>query len=138
MHNNLIEFLTNYKYIDTEDLFAEIKNTRIEIFRIDNKKYTKYINSFWTSKQRQSNNIHEISYRACFKAELPNFFINLLSNEQDVIFDPFSGRGTTVIEAGLMNRNVITNDINPLSQILSEPRLNPPTLSEISERLNNS
>ncbi len=91
--------------------------------------------SFWTSKQRQSNSIHEISYRGCFKAELPNYFINKYSKECDKILDPFSGRGTTVIEAGLLNRNIVANDINPLSKILAEPRLNPPTMKEIENRL---
>lgn len=35
-----------------------------------------YINEFWTSKQRQANSLHEISYRACFKPQLPRFFID--------------------------------------------------------------
>jgi hypothetical protein len=46
------------------------------------------------------------------------------------------GRGTTLIEAALMNRQVIGNDVNPLSRILTEPRLNIPTLEEVEERLN--
>lgn len=97
--------------------------------------YNKFIDEFWTSKQRQSSSIHEISYRACFKAELPRFFINLMSDVQDTIYDPFSGRGTTIIEAGIMQRNVISNDINPLSKIFCEPRLCIPSLTEIQKRL---
>jgi DNA modification methylase len=64
-----------------------------------------FTDEFWTAKQRQANSIHEISYRACYKPQLPEFFINKYSNEQNVVYDPFSGRGTTVIQAGLMNRN---------------------------------
>jgi hypothetical protein len=30
---------------------------------------------FWTSRQRQASSLHEISYRACFKPQLPRFFI---------------------------------------------------------------
>src|SRR5258706_8600131 len=30
---------------------------------------------FWTSKQRQANSLHEVSYRACFKPQLPRFSI---------------------------------------------------------------
>jgi len=96
----------------------------------------RYINEFWTSKQRQSNSLHEISYRACYKAELPNFFITLLSKPGNIIYDPFSGRGTTIIEAALLNRNIIANDINPLSTILSKPRLFIPSLDDIEARLN--
>ena len=90
---------------------------------------------FWTSKQRQSHSIHEISYRACFKAQLPRFFIEKYSSVNDVIYDPFSGRGTTGIEALLLNRKAIFNDINPLSQILSEPRIFIVKELEILQRL---
>lgn len=90
---------------------------------------------FWTSCQRQSSSLHEISYRACFKAELPNFFIDLLTKPKDVIYDPFSGRGTTAIEAGMMGRNIIANDINPLSKILSSPRLSVPSIESVKSRL---
>lgn len=99
-------------------------------------KVTRYINEFWTSRQRQSSSIHEISYRACFKAQLPRFFIELLSVPGDKVYDPFSGRGTTVIEAALLGRDVISNDINPLSAILTSPRLSVPSISDLSERLN--
>jgi len=95
----------------------------------------RYIGEFWTSKQRQAHSLHEISYRACFKPQLPRFFIELVTNEGDIVYDPFSGRGTTVLEAGLLCRRVIANDINPLSALLSKPRLFPPALEEIMKRL---
>jgi DNA modification methylase len=96
----------------------------------------RFVNEYWTSKQRQNNPIHEVSYRACFKAELPRFFIKLLTKEKDVIYDPFAGRGTTIIEAALLNRNIIANDINPLSTIFSKSRLFIPRYYEVEERLN--
>lgn len=73
---------------------------------------------------------------ACFKAQLPKFFIKLLTNPNDIVYDPFSGRGTTIIEAGLLKRKVISNDINPLSEILARPRLNVPKLPEVIKKLN--
>ena len=104
--------------------------------QIDKKEgVNRYTNEFWTSKQRASHSIHEISYRACFKAQLPNFFITRLTNERDMIYDPFMGRGTTLIEAAINDRNCIGNDINPLSKALVLPRLNPPSLLEIQKRL---
>jgi len=109
--------------------------TIIEIKKLNWIDVKYFINEYWTAKQRQSNSIHEISYRACFKAELPNFFINLLTKEKDVIYDPFSWRWTSLIEWALLSRNIIVNDINPLSKILIKPRLNPPTINEIKNRL---
>ncbi len=94
-----------------------------------------YINEFWTSKQRQGNSIHEISYRACFKPQLAAFFINRLSRPGDIVFDPFLGRGTTAIEAALSGRVPWGCDISPLSKALIEGRLEPPTRDEVATRL---
>jgi hypothetical protein len=96
---------------------------------------TYFINDFWTARQRQANRIHEISYRACFKAQLPEFFIARLTQEGDIVYDPFMGRGTTPIQAALMRRRPVGNDINPLSAMLTRPRLNPPLVSEVAARL---
>jgi hypothetical protein len=61
-----------------------------------------YVNEFWTAAQRQAHSIHEVSYRACFKPQLPRFFIDRLSQPGDAVYDPFMGRGTTPIEAALV------------------------------------
>jgi hypothetical protein len=97
--------------------------------------FPKYTNEFWTSRQRQASSIHEISYRACFKPQLPRFFIDILTQKGDNIYDPFSGRGTTVVEAGLLGRDSIANDANPLSRIMTEPRFFPPDLKAVEKRL---
>jgi hypothetical protein len=91
-----------------------------------------FVNEFWTAKQRAANNLHEISYRACFKPQLPRFFIERLTEPGDIVYDPFMGRGTTPIEASLMGRVPFGCDINPLSVVLTRPRLNSPTQPEIS------
>ena len=90
------------------------------------------IGELWTSKQRQMHPIHyTISYRASFKPELPDFFINKflkknnkeinLSNEQ-IILDPFGGRGTTIIQANLLGYKGIHNDLSPVSIFLAKAR----------------
>lgn len=93
------------------------------------------INEFWTAGQRQAHSIHEVSYRACFKAQLPEFFINRLTKPGDVVFDPFMGRGTTPVQAALMGRQAFGNDINPLSVLLTRPRLRPITLQAVAAAL---
>lgn len=95
-----------------------------------------FINEFWTSKQRAACSLHEISYRACFKPQLPRFFIERLTIPGQVVFDPFAGRGTTAVEAALMGRIPAAIDINPLSRALIEPRLRPPTIEAVRRRLN--
>ncbi|MFD1508210.1 DNA methyltransferase [Lacimonas salitolerans] len=94
-----------------------------------------FINEFWTAGQRQAHSIHEVSYRACFKAQLPEFFIGRLTKPGDVVFDPFMGRGTTPVQAALMGRQAFGNDVNPLSLLLCRPRLRPITIDAVSAAL---
>jgi hypothetical protein len=94
-----------------------------------------YEQSLWTSRQRQASPIHEVSYRACFKPQLPRYFIERLTRPDDLVYDPFSGRGTTAVEAALTGRRVAANDINPLSAIFTLPRLDVPDLADIEQRL---
>lgn len=94
-----------------------------------------FINEFWTAKQRAAHSLHEVSYRACFKPQLPRFFIERLTQPGDAVYDPFMGRGTTLVEAGLMGRTPYGCDVNPLSAVLCEPRLRPPALGEVQQAL---
>ncbi|MEO7677729.1 MAG: DNA methyltransferase, partial [Verrucomicrobiota bacterium] len=94
-----------------------------------------FVNEFWTSKQRAASRLHEISYRACFKPQLPRFFIERLTAPGEIVYDPFMGRGTSLVEAALLGRVSFGCDINPLSVLLTKPRLNPPTLEQIAIRL---
>ena len=94
-----------------------------------------FVNEFWTSRQRAAHSLHEISYRACFKPQLPRFFIERLTEPGAVVYDPFLGRGTTLLEAALLGRIPFCCDVSPLSAILVAPRLDPPTLDEVAQRL---
>jgi hypothetical protein len=93
------------------------------------------VNEYWTAGQRQASALHEVSYRACFKPQLPGFFISRLTEPGETVHDPFMGRGTTPIQAALMNRVPSGNDINPLSLLLTRPRLHPPLLPDVARRL---
>lgn len=94
-----------------------------------------FVNEFWTSKQRDAHSLHEVSYRACFKPQLPRFFIDRFTAPGEVVYDPFMGRGTTVIEAALAGRTPAGCDINPLSAMLAQPRLSPPAVEDVARRL---
>ena len=135
---DLRQFLTDFVFEEHPNLLGEDsgRKTQIESIEIDGVEYPRYINEFWTSKQRQASALHEISYRACFKPQLPRFFIELLTQRGDMVYDPFSGRGTVVIEAALLGRSIVANDVNPIGEILSSPRLNIPRIPELEARLN--
>ena len=67
------------------------------------------------------------AYLAMFPPNLPHYFIKRFSKAGDLVFDPFSGRGTTAFEACRMGRVGIGNDLNPLAVCLTKSKVNIPT-----------
>ena len=94
-----------------------------------------YVNEFWTAKQRAAHSLHEISYRACFKPQLPRFFIERFTAPGEKVYDPFMGRGTTLLESALLGRIPVGCDVNPLSAMLCLPRLHSVDMNAIEKRL---
>jgi len=128
--------------LSLDHFFAEVtsfsefgENTLVENKQICGQEVPFYVNEFWTSRQRAAHSLHEVSYRACFKPQLPKFFVERLTSEGDVVYDPFMGRGTTLLESALCGRKVVGNDINPLSRVLCMPRLAPPCMNDVEQRL---
>jgi hypothetical protein len=119
-------------FVDLVRNFSEFGQPSVEVREGP---ITYLINEFWTSGQRKAHSIHEVSYRACFKPQLPQFFMERLTKPGDAVYDPFMGRGTTPVQAALMGRQPMGNDINPLSVLFTRPRLKPPALSEVARRL---
>ncbi len=115
--------------------FAEDQDGLWSELVLAGQRYPRYVREFWTSRQRQASSIHEVSYRACYKPQLPRLFIEQLTQPGDRVYDPFSGRGTTALEAALLGRRATANDINPLSKILAQPRLSPPDPAAVVKRL---
>ena len=88
------------EFADEIQAFADFgKETNILDFPDPAVSIPVYVNEFWTAKQRAAHSLHEVSYRACFKPQLPRFFISRLTQLGDAVYDPFMGRGTTVLEA---------------------------------------
>lgn len=94
-----------------------------------------YVNEFWTAKQRAAHSLHEVSYRACFKPQLPRFFIERFTSPGEKVYDPFMGRGTTLLESALLDRFPVGCDVNPLSALLCMPRLHSVDAKAIQKRL---
>ena len=112
--------------------FREFGQETVE-FEEDGIRYL--VNEYWTAGQRQALSLHEVSYRACFKPQLPEFFISRLTEPGETVHDPFMGRGTTPLQATIMGRRPSGNDINPLSVLLTRPRFRPPLLADVARRL---
>jgi hypothetical protein len=123
--------------VDELGAFREFGQTTVceEMALPDQPAVPVFLNEFWTSKQRAAHPLHEVSYRACFKPQLPRFFIERLTQAGDLVYDPFMGRGTTLVEGALLGRRVAGCDVNPLSRVFVAPRLTPPTIQEVADRL---
>ena len=53
----------------------------------------------------------------------------------DVVLDPFSGRGTTLLEASLWGRHALASDINPVATCVTGAKARIPTLDGVTARL---
>lgn len=62
------------------------------------------------------------SYLGTFPASLSRAIISLLSSPGDNIMDPFSGRGTTLLEGRIMQRRALVSDLNPMAVALSRAK----------------
>lgn len=60
---------------------------------------------------------------APYHVELPAFFINALTDEGDLVIDPFFGSGTTGLAAMRLKRNWIGFEINPSYIEIAESKL---------------
>ena len=64
-----------------------------------------------------------IRHPAPFNRKLPEYFINLLTDEGDTVVDVFSGIGTTGLPCKELNRNYIGFELNPKYVEFSKKRL---------------
>lgn len=59
-------------------------------------------------------------YTARLIPHIPRYFIEKYTSKNDIVFDPFCGSGTTLLEARVLCRNAIGIDINPLAVLISD------------------
>ena len=73
-------------------------------------------------KAKTNYGIHSFHwYLSTFVPQIPNILISSLSSsEEDIILDPFLGRGTTLVEAMRLNRHSIGIDLNPMANFIAK------------------
>lgn len=62
-------------------------------------------------------------HSAAFPESLPEWFIRLFTDEDDLVLDPFAGSGSTLAAAAGLNRRSLGIDINPEYCLLTKKRL---------------
>jgi DNA methylase len=68
--------------------------------------------------------IHNIHwYPGNFIPQIPEYLVQSLSMPNALVFDPFSGSGTTAVEAVKLRRRAISSDRNPMSALITKAKL---------------
>jgi len=89
----------------------------------------------WADKS-ESDPFHSLcSYLGAFPPSLANYFIKYFTDEKDLVFDPFSGRGTTILESRILNRNAVGSDLNPIALALSKAKSHNLNIKAIFNRI---
>lgn len=70
-------------------------------------------NTVWSFPERGKWATHDAKWRGNWSPYIPRNIILRYSQEGDYILDQFAGGGTTLVEAKLLNRNIIGIDVNP-------------------------
>ncbi len=73
------------------------------------------ITTHWTFPERGNWATHDAKWRGNWSPYIPRNILLRYSNENDLVLDQFAGGGTTLIEAKLLNRNIIGVDINDVA-----------------------
>lgn len=80
-----------------------------------------------TQEEKERMNFHSYkkinglnSYLGTFPLDLPAYFISKYSEENDLVMDNFSGRGSSLVAVRMLKRNFIGNDLNPYAYVLSK------------------
>lgn len=73
-------------------------------------------------------------YYAMFPPKFARENILTYTKRGDLVLDPFSGRGTTALEAILTGRQAIGLDTNPVAALISQAKIQTPTLRTILKR----
>lgn len=78
---------------------------------LDMKKWKEYddilTDSLWIFDKRDKSGVHNASYHGNFVPQIPNQLFRRYTKKGDWILDPFSGGGTSLIEAQRLGRNSI-------------------------------
>lgn len=80
--------------------------------------------------------LHSICpYFAMFPPGFVERYVLAFTEPGDIVFDPFSGRGTTIFESLLLGRRAYGLDINPVAACVSAAKADPPARDSLLRRI---
>jgi DNA modification methylase len=81
--------------------------------QLEPKQFSLETTSVWSFPERGDWATHDAKYRGNWSPYIPRNLLLRYSMENDLVLDPFVGGGTTLVEAKLLNRDIIGVDVNP-------------------------
>jgi DNA modification methylase len=122
--NGLREFKINNQSQELNDRIVK----RSSYFKTVGQKFTDYFQIIQKNRTRSVNQYltHWIyPYKGKFHPQMIRALLNIIRlKEGDVVFEPFSGSGTTALEAQLLGINFIGIDISPLCVLQGKVKTN--------------
>ena len=97
--------------------------TVIAMFEFSDKKNSSFKRVLDEAKKEDRLGMHSFHrYYGKLIPAIPRAAIREFTSEGDLVFDPFSGSGTTALESRFLNRNFIGLEINPLAADISRAK----------------
>lgn len=96
-------------------------NKKIKKWEPDN--FELEMTTHWTFPNRGDWATHDAKWRGNWSPYIPRNIILRYSNENDLVLDQFAGGGTTLVEAKLLNRNIIGVDINDVALLRCKEKI---------------
>lgn len=135
-----LELFSESKSVDSNASLAELDYIIAYYEEFENKYPIKVINrkQFSTPvnfKQAKLFPRHRwYTYKEGFSPQFVEDFIKRFAkSQQDIVFDPFGGIGTTVLQSSILNFQGYSNDINPLSNYVASVKTDSYTKNDIIE-----
>ena len=73
------------------------------------------MNTVWSFPKRGDWATHDAKWRGNWSPYIPRNILLRYSKEGDMVLDQFAGGGTTLVEAKLLNRNIVGVDVNDVA-----------------------
>jgi len=110
--------LRQFKFLNRDEEKTNFLRKRTAYFKAINSQYTDY---FYIIQENQTRSVNQYlthwiyPYKGKFHPQMIRALLNIIGLKQgDTVFEPFSGSGTTALEAQLLGINFVGIDASPL------------------------
>ncbi len=99
------------------------------------KKYADFSWDFRTSNTKMFTHCYH-AYPAMMIPQVAGRIIDKYGDKAELLFDPYCGTGTSLVEANLRNINSVGTDLNPLARLITTAKTFTPSIQELDLYLN--